>query len=181
MYLKILRKQVSSKKAFTLIEVIATLVLVGIIAVGTGIGIIKIADGYIFAKLNAETTQKSQVAIARILKELNAATAITTAAGNTIAYTRPAAPGSATIFNNVLNYSGNTISIAVNGAAAATLIGNITTFTATYRDSSGAVTAVPANIRRVDFSFTITGADNTAIEFGDVSDPVATVFLNEFI
>jgi prepilin-type N-terminal cleavage/methylation domain-containing protein len=65
--------RIMNEKAFTLIEVIVCLVLIGIMAAIVGMGFMRIAEGYIFAKKNAETVQKAQVAIARIVKELSTA------------------------------------------------------------------------------------------------------------
>ena len=62
----------SNEQGFTLIEVIVTLVLVGITAALAGMWIVSIANGYIFAKMNASTIQKGQLAMARISKELSA-------------------------------------------------------------------------------------------------------------
>lgn len=170
-----MRKGVSNHTGFTLIEVIATLVLVGILAAAAGIGIAKVAEGYVFARLNAETTQKAQVAIARIAKELSSATAITTAGGTTVGYTRPISPGSTTDVTNVIAFGANALTVQVGGAPAATLAGNVTAFSLTYLNAAGAVTTVPAAVRRVDFSITLSGAANTLMEFDN-----NTVFLKEF-
>lgn len=86
-------------RGFTLIEAIATLVLITIIAAMAGLGIVEITKQYLFAQKAGETAQVSQVAMARMVKELtlirsgtsNGATSITfstpTAAGRTIGWT----------------------------------------------------------------------------------------------
>ena len=59
-----------SNSGFTLIEVIAVLVLVGILSAMAGIGIVRGVEGYLLAQSNAETTQKAQLALSRITLEL---------------------------------------------------------------------------------------------------------------
>jgi prepilin-type N-terminal cleavage/methylation domain-containing protein len=169
------KRRIRNKRGFTLIEVIAVLVLVGIIAAVAGLGIVKVAEGYLFARLNAEAAQKTQIAIARITKELATATAVTAAGASSVTFTRPESPGSSTTYTNVIDFSGGAVRVNVNGAGARTLIDNATAFALEYRDASGTVTGVTANIRRIDFDLTVTAADNTAINFNNNS-----VYLREF-
>ena len=64
-----IRKKISSQQGFTLIETITVLILVGIIIVFAGMGITSVIEGYLLTKTNAETTQKGQVALTRLIKE----------------------------------------------------------------------------------------------------------------
>jgi prepilin-type N-terminal cleavage/methylation domain-containing protein len=57
-------------KGFTLIEMVATLVLVGIMAVGMAYFLIPGIQGYLFAQENAELTQKVELAMTRLTREL---------------------------------------------------------------------------------------------------------------
>ena len=59
-----------NQAGFTMIEVIVTLVLVGIVALMGGMAIVQVTQGYIFTKDNAELTQKAQLATSRITKEI---------------------------------------------------------------------------------------------------------------
>jgi len=160
------------EKGFTLIEVIVSLVLIGIMAAIAGMGLVRIVEGYVFAKQNAETTQKAQIAIARIAKELGAATGITTAVPASITYTRT---GSGTI---IISFANSDITVSAN-AGTATLINNVTAFTQSYFNAAGVqfypVTATElANIRRIDFNLTVSGANNTPLSFNNNS-----VFIQE--
>lgn len=142
----------SNEKGFTLIEMIVSLILIGIISAVAGIGLVQISEGYVFAKRNAETIQKVQIAMTRIVKELGAATAVTTPTATSVSCTRP--PGPVT---NAIALSGS--GIQINGT---TLIDNVTAFNLAYFDAAGATTATAANIRRIDITFTVTDADNHA-------------------
>lgn len=151
----------TDKKGFTLIEVIVSLVLLGILAAIAGLGLVQVVNGYSLAKQNSETIQKVQIAITRLTKELGAATGISSAAATSITYTRP---GPVT---NTLASSGSTVQITgITPVFPGTpLINNVTGFALTYFDAAGNSTAIPANIRRVNISLTVTGANNQASTF----------------
>jgi prepilin-type N-terminal cleavage/methylation domain-containing protein len=162
--LRKIHRRISNEKAFTLIEVIVSLVLIGILASIAGMGLIKIAEGYVFAKQNAETVQKAQIAIARIVKELGAATAITAAGTASITYTRPQGTGSGTIINTI-TFSNPNITVQVgSGGTATPLVNNVAAFTPSYFNAAGgSLTSPPADIRRVDITLTVKGANNQSL------------------
>lgn len=60
----------TSNKGFTLIEVIVTLILVGIMATVAGMGLVTATRGYLFASNNNTLAQKGQLAMARVTREL---------------------------------------------------------------------------------------------------------------
>lgn len=65
-----MKTQSSSRKGFTLIEIIATLVLLGITAVFAGMLLTTAVGIFIQNKEGAEDSQKVQVAMNRLIKEL---------------------------------------------------------------------------------------------------------------
>lgn len=65
-----------SNKGFTLIELIFTLILAGIIFVAVGIGIVHVVQGFLFTKENAAVLQKGQMAVSRISLDLKRAAVI---------------------------------------------------------------------------------------------------------
>ena len=84
-----------NQSGFTLIEAIAVLVIVGILAVGLSMGLVKGVQDYIFASEATQLSQKAQVALARIDKELIDVTAIySTTSSTQVDYTRPYSPPS---------------------------------------------------------------------------------------
>lgn len=54
---------------FTLIEMIASLAIVAILAAIAGIGLVQITEGFVLSRTGAEMAQKTQLAIVRIVKE----------------------------------------------------------------------------------------------------------------
>ena len=179
---KIIKKHLSNEKAFTLIEVIVSLVLAGIMAAVVGLGLVKIAQSYIFAKQNSETVQKAQIAMTRIVKELGAAepsgtsTAITAAGTTAVSYKRREPIGSSTFMSNTISI--NPIPSSSNGQVqmnGATLINNVVTSSSSfaYFDAAGNITATLAKIRRIDITLSVTGAENQITNFNN------SVWINE--
>ncbi len=60
----------SKQHGFTLVEVIASLVLMGIMTAIAGMGIATGVRGYLLARENSIITQKAQVALGRLTREL---------------------------------------------------------------------------------------------------------------
>ena len=58
------------QKGFTLIEIIVSLVLVGVMASTAGIGIVTFVKGQMFTLANASLTQKAELALSRITWEI---------------------------------------------------------------------------------------------------------------
>ncbi|MBT4364354.1 MAG: type II secretion system protein [Desulfobacteraceae bacterium] len=74
-------KMLSEKEGFTLVEIIVTLTLVGIMAVVGGMGIITGMKGYVYTMENVAITQNARLAMARISKEISELTYIDTTSG----------------------------------------------------------------------------------------------------
>ncbi len=65
-----------NESGFTLIEIVVSLVLVGMMAAIAGMGIVTGTKGYLLAKENSHMAQKAQLAMARIQRELMELTGI---------------------------------------------------------------------------------------------------------
>jgi len=73
---------------FTLVEIIVTIILLGIIGSFSGHMLVNAVRSYTFAHDNAELTQKAQVAMMRITTELTRVRTFDCSSPNQVSYTR---------------------------------------------------------------------------------------------
>jgi len=112
-------KAMPKNRGFTLIEVIVVLTMVGIIATAAGMGIVSVVEGLLFTKGNVVTVQKGQVAMAKLVKELNNLNAVTAAGSTFITFSsyRSGVPYVHTVAmaGNTITYDGDILTDQVNG------------------------------------------------------------------
>lgn len=82
-----MQSKLLNHSGFTLIEIIAVLVLGGIMLALAGMGIVQVTEGLILAQQNAATTLKAQVALNRLEKEFHIITGVTSGSGTSLTYT----------------------------------------------------------------------------------------------
>jgi prepilin-type N-terminal cleavage/methylation domain-containing protein len=152
-----MRHPTRKKNGFTLIEVIVSLLLLGILSALGGMFLVAITQGYVFSQQNNETALKAQVALAKIVKEIGSLSietdTITAATATAVTFRR-------TGTNHTLQLADLTIQFD-----GITLVDNVTAFGLTYFDNTGAVTATLANIRRVDITLSLRGAGGVISNF----------------
>jgi prepilin-type N-terminal cleavage/methylation domain-containing protein len=134
---------------FTLIEIILTLVLIGILSVFAGLFMTSFLSSYTLVKNNSDTAMKAQMAMNRIsmeLKEVSAVSAIT--ANSLITYTNPSGAGR-TIkrVGSNLFLSTPTDNVLIDGVQAFQL-------SATYRN---VYNIAADDVAFIDVGFTVTG------------------------
>ena len=91
-------------RGFTLIEVLVSIILAAILAVGVGLGVARLVEGHLFVKTNAAALQKGQMAATRIALELK----------NTVAIL-PASNANGVVFNSFKDKVEKTRIIRLNG------------------------------------------------------------------
>jgi len=116
---------------FTLIEVILSLILAGIMAAVAGMGIVSFAKGFVLVKKSTQTAQKAQLAMARLTRELTELTSIT---DNSVSTKITFGNKSGT---RQLGLAGDRIKIKIDApvadlAAGDVLIDNVASFTLAY-------------------------------------------------
>jgi prepilin-type N-terminal cleavage/methylation domain-containing protein len=116
--------KIKREKGFTLIEVIVVLVLLGIMGAFLATTVVRAVEGFMFTRDSAIKSQKAQLALARIERELLDITSIDSApTSDTVAYT--------TSYGQFqLTKAGNQITITKTGTSpisAQTLIGDVLT------------------------------------------------------
>jgi prepilin-type N-terminal cleavage/methylation domain-containing protein len=72
------------ESGFTLLEIILSLVILSIIVAVAGLGIVTGTKGYVFARQNAHSSQKAQMALARITREFQELYNITACSGSSV-------------------------------------------------------------------------------------------------
>ena len=118
------------EKGFTLIEVVVVLILVGILSAMAGLGMVQGIQGYLFARENAPTTQKVQIAMARLSRELMEISSVYSNTATSIAYKNIYGDHAvAKVGNEIRLIDGQTLPTAGTGDV---LIDQVNTLTLTY-------------------------------------------------
>jgi len=120
-----------NQNGFTLIEIIVSLMIFGLIASFTVIGISNVMEGYIFTKDNSNTSLKTQIALTRLTKEFGSIDSVLSGSDTSITYTI-IKNGSQTT-NRTVTWSGtqnDPLTLDNN-----ILIDNVNDFTLTYHTS----------------------------------------------
>jgi len=101
---------------FTLIEMITSIVLIGILATFMSMGVGKIIEGYIFTKANADTTLRAQMALTRLMKEFSSIDQVSNGSKTSITYS---------YIRNGISIPSRTVSWSGTASAPLLLGGNI--------------------------------------------------------
>jgi prepilin-type N-terminal cleavage/methylation domain-containing protein len=180
----LMKKRKTDEKGFTLIEVIVTLVLVGITAALAGMWIVSVVNGYIFTKMNASTVQKAQLAMMRLAKEFTDLQlhSVTGASGTGITFDR--ADSASTAVPIIISMNDTQLQIDVNSSGAQTLTDSVSVFSLTYCTNATGVAAcgdesantcsatwTPRTSRSIRIDLTIKGANNTDSKFTQCVTP----------
>jgi prepilin-type N-terminal cleavage/methylation domain-containing protein len=149
----------SDHQGFTMIEIIVSLLIVGFIGIIVSMGMVQAVNGYIYAKQHTETLQKAQAAMARIVKELNAATSISAPTENSLQ------------FGSMIVYKDGNILKLKSGTGDDILADNISDFLLNYyekHDLPALSSPFPAgNIKIVEIRIEMIGANNSVFTIED--------------
>ena len=136
---------------FTLIEIIATLLLVGILSVFTGLFMTTFVNSYLMVRNNSDTAMKAQMALDRMSIELKSMSAIPTADQPDLTHITYTNPLSA---NRTISFAAPCIYLSTPAANNCILIDNVQAFSlnVTYNN----VYSVAANdVAYIDIGFTV--------------------------
>jgi len=156
----------SDDKGFSLIEIIASVLLIGVISFSIGMGIVQAINGYAFAKQNTQTLQNGQSAMARLVREFNAITAVSLCTATSLQFST----GSGTM---IFLVDGATLKL--NGDV---LTDSVKTCNLKYYDSftfSSLLSqphllpdpVLPSAVKIIDIELTLIGANNSDAIFKD--------------
>lgn len=71
-----MRKPTSNRKGYSLIELVAALVIMGFVGALAGMGLVNIVEGFDLVRRATDSTQKAQFAVARMVKEFTIAESV---------------------------------------------------------------------------------------------------------
>ena len=104
---------IKKKSGFTLLEIIFSLVILSILVAIAGLGIVAGSKGYLFARQNAHSAQKAQMALARMTREFRELDEITACSTTSVSFKN-------SVGNFTIGLSGNNIRIKTGNGNLAT-------------------------------------------------------------
>ncbi|OPY82369.1 MAG: hypothetical protein A4E71_03152 [Smithella sp. PtaU1.Bin162] len=163
-------KSLRKEKGFTLIEIIVSILLIGFVAVIMSLSGVHMVKSFIYARTNADTLLKSQIAMARIQKELNNVKRVASSSANSVAFTSYRDGANVTIAFNGTN-------LLLDGFI---LTDKVSNFSLAYYDNynSAAQSAFTANTKIIDVNLVITGYEDTPTAYNARIAPSFDMSLN---
>jgi type II secretory pathway pseudopilin PulG len=156
-------RRAGARRAFTLIEALATIVILAALGSVVSTVILSAADGYFDASTRAQLHTELSLALDRVVRDLRAIDRDATATG--------IAPDIGSYATTDLQWqtpqcrlwlSGTTLHLQIDGGATTTLLEDVSAFTITAYDESNAAIAAPKSgsgcdaIRRLAIEVTLT-------------------------
>ena len=132
----VMRKKFLNEKGFTLIELIASLVILVIVGALVIISTIKIVQGFVFTKMNAETSQKGHIALNRLTKEFTNIISVSSGSKKEINFTRTSSSINGNDVTQKFSWggiSGNPLVLNIDNNDF-DLVNNVNDFSLTYYD-----------------------------------------------
>jgi len=165
----------ANENGFTLVEIIASLVIVGIMATVAGFWMVLGAQGYNFSRENSVIAQKAGLTLARLGRELTELTEVDSvnSDGSCIRYK----VGAISPYYRAIGLNGTLLELKVSSASDCdcstpgfTLTDNVSGFTLKYEDAAGTSpipSTPPANLgdlAAIHVDFTFSRSDGTDTE-----------------
>jgi prepilin-type N-terminal cleavage/methylation domain-containing protein len=156
-------KRAFNEQGFTLIEIIVSLLLLGVVVAFISLSSVNMINSFLFARYNADTLLKGQIAMARIQKELNNVKTVSLSStnANRITFT---SYRDAVASNHNIAWGGSGTNLSFDGVVLTDKVGN---FSLAYYDNynGNANTTFSANSHIIEVNLVIKGWQNTTSAF----------------
>ena len=162
---------VGSKKGFTLIEVIVTLMLVGIISVFATFGVVQVTNGYVQSVSNAVSSVKGSLVLSRLYREISNLDAVEVAGNDSILFTREGAKIGLALVGTTLLMQEDSIP---SDTTSPILVDNVHSFSLAYIAMDGNPWTTASDIdqlSRIDLSIVLNNLSST-ITFQTSINPI---------
>ncbi len=156
-------KQKNSIQGFSLLEVIAALLLLGIVASIWALGIVQATDAFILSRDSLESVQKARGCMGRLIKEFHEINTLSASPPPSAATLHYSLEKNGTDTDYTLMYDPLAEELKID---ADVLADEVTAFTMNYYDTHDAASPLPspvpaADVRIIEIVLEIRNADNT--------------------
>ncbi len=156
----------TDQKGFSLVEVVATLTIVGVISAIAGLGMVQMVNGFVFSRENTEAVQTAQMVLLRLSKELRSADEITSGSSTELEWTGHNPVQAFRVYRN-----GTSLMLETGGSArilAEGVIDQADSFRLSYLESfdhTGPDTSYTAETEMIEIELVLAGAGDVPMEF----------------
>ena len=163
-------KRHTKNSGFTLIEMIAVLVIVGVLAAVAGMGIVKAAQAFAFNNEATALAQKAELTMERLRRSLENLTNITSASSSSIALQRLRGES---IISESYSLSGNNLIVnsSEDGAGSNTLTDLVSSFSMAYKLADNTEwthgTHLLEDLARIEVSLVMSGPSGSSMTFAN--------------
>ncbi|MDY6905365.1 MAG: prepilin-type N-terminal cleavage/methylation domain-containing protein [Thermodesulfobacteriota bacterium] len=161
-HIRLRRKRDTTQKGFTLIEIIAVILIVGLLTAVAGLGIVQIARGFVLTRASGEIALKSEFVLTRLRKSIRNLTDVTVASPASLTMTRIEDDGAQVVETFTFgadNLTLNGVSL-MSGISGSFSYSDEDSNTWEFGDDLG-------NLAEVMINFAMQGPENSALNFSE--------------
>lgn len=161
-----MKGKITDKNGFTLIELVTVIMIAAILSAIAGMGLVQIANGYVFARKNAAVAQQAQIALTRLVKELSAIQSVSAATATSLTYQRKNELTGSTE-THTLSWAGAGQPVALDGDALVEPVHSfdLQYYTYNYTTRIFTASAYSSATAVIELTLTLKGYEGTPLTF----------------